>query len=302
MNVKDNIRGTLTALITPFDEKDLKIDYASLDKLIDFQIAASVDGLVVCGSTGEAASLSDDEIYSLIRHVKNRIKGKMPCIGGIITNNTERAIQMAQFMAEEKLDAALVVTPPYIKPTQEGIMLHFEAIKSKSALPLIAYNIPGRAAVSISPQTLAEMIKQNTISGIKDSTASIELMLQTASMLGGGNFTQNGVAYFAGEDSLVHPIMACGGAGVISASANVIPELFVKITQAAAAKRWEDSLSGQIKIMPFIKTMFIETNPIPVKAALKIKGIIKSDYVRVPLSGPRTSTLEQVSSALKDLS
>jgi 4-hydroxy-tetrahydrodipicolinate synthase len=287
--------GTLTALATPFHEKSLEIDYASLDKLIEFQLGAGVDGIVACGSTAEAASLSDQEYNDLLIHVNSRCKGKALCVGGVITNNTKKACQMAALISSQKFDAILLVTPPYIKPTQEGIIEHFRAVKAASNIPIIAYNIPGRAACLILPETIAKLSKEGLISGLKDSTGSVDHMLEVYALCG------NDISILSGEDTLVHPIMTCGGKGVISACANIIPEKFVAITSSASKGDWKKSLDTQNSIQKIIKTMFIETNPIPVKTALELKGLFKSDVVRVPLTRSRPETREKISALLPSL-
>lgn len=285
-------KGTYTAIATPFDEKAENIDFESLDSLFSFQFEAGVNGIVTCGSTAEAASLTDEEIKRLVKYSADKCRGKVPCIGGVVTNNTKRACEMAAYMAEQKLDAVLLVTPPYIKPTQEGIIEHFQAVKSACNLPIIAYNIPGRSACLIQPETIARMNERGLIAGIKDSTGSIEHLLEVVALVG------ESLDILAGEDTLVYPVMTCGGKGVISAVANVIPEGFVDVTSSALLGNWEEALAAQIKIQKTIKTMFIETNPIPVKSALKLKNIIKHDSMRLPLTKARAETVEKIRALL----
>lgn len=281
------LEGTLTAIATPFTEGG-EVDYRSLERLVDFQIQSGVDGLVVCGSTGEAATLSDSEYRTVVARVKEQCPAGMPCIAGAITNSTQKAIEIAEFAGSISLDALLVVCPPYIKPTSEGIFQHFKAVKEACNIPLIAYNIPGRAAISMQPDLIARMFQAGLITAVKDSTGSLDHLLETFSLTG------DKFAVLSGEDTLVYPIMACGGKGVISASANVFPKQFAAITGAALKHRWQEALSGQLEIHKSVKAMFLETNPIPVKAALRLLGIIESDFVRLPLTRATPQTVEKL--------
>lgn len=285
------LKGTYPALATPFTADGSAVDYASLEKLIEFQIAAGINGLVICGSTGEASTLTDDEYREVVRTAGKIVNGRIPCVAGIGSGSTARAAEIAAFLSAEKLDGILVVTPPYIKPLQHGITEHFRCVKKVSASPLIAYNIPGRTGTNIQPQTLAKLCEEKIIIGVKDSTGSLDQIIDLAALTG------DALSILSGEDSLVHSIMMSGGTGVISATANVIPGAFRELTDAALEGDCTGSLERQIKILPVVRAMFTETNPIPVKAALRMKGIIAHDTVRLPLTKISKSCLDLLTEA-----
>jgi len=287
------LKGTLTALITPFTPDASAVDYDSLSNLIDFQLAAKVDGFVVCGSTGEAATLSDQEYSQVISFVREKSKGKCICIAGIGTNSTQRAVLQAKHLEELAVDGILLVAPPYNKPSQDGILAHFDAVKSATKLPLVAYNIPGRSVVNILPATLSKMCEKKLIIGVKDSTASLDQILDLISLVG------EKLSIVSGEDSLVHALMASSGKGVISASANIVPADFVSITSNALQAKWDLALKAQLKVLPMVRAMFLETNPVPVKAALALKGVIKSGVPRLPLLSAREETVQKIEHLLR---
>lgn len=287
-----DLRGTFTALVTPFSADGIQIDFSSLAQLIEFQLAAKVDGFVICGSTGEAVTLSAEEYAQVLREAVKIVGGRVPCIAGVGSSNTKSAITMAQAAEESGCDAVLVSTPPYNKPPQKGIIEHFRAIKTGVSIPLIAYNIPGRAALNILPETIVALTRQELIIGLKESAGSFDQLLDILLLL------RDRIAILSGEDSLVHACMASGGHGTISASANVIPEIFVDITSAALLQKWQDSLTAQFLALPIIRALFMETNPIPVKTALMLKGVIKSNMVRLPLLPAIEGTIERLSALL----
>lgn len=276
LNAND-LRGTYPALVTPFSCGGETVDFDSLAALVDYVLAARVNGVVVCGSTGEAASLSDDEYRSVVRFVRECVAGRAPCVAGIGTSSTKRACETAEFLKSAGLDGALLVGPPYIKPPQSGVIEHFKAVQRASGLALIAYNIPGRAVVNILPETILQMAAQGLILGVKEASGSMDQAMDIAAGM------SEDFALLSGEDSLVHAVMSLGGRGTITAAANVIPELMVEITDNALRGQWKSSLAAQKKALPVIRALFRETNPIPLKCALCIKGVISSAAVRVPL-------------------
>lgn len=287
------LKGTYTALITPFSASSEELDLDSLASLLDYQFAAGVNGFVACGSTAEAATLSDDEYVKVLSFVKQQNKGRVPLVAGIGTNNTLKARAQAKLIEELGYDAILLVTPPYNKPSQEGIIAHFKAVKSSANLPIIAYNIPGRSVVNITPKTIAEMCRSGLIVGLKDSTASLDQLMDVLAACGGK------LSVVSGEDSLVLAMMACGAKGVISASANIAVREFVQLTTAALKADWEKAKAAQFEVLAWVRLLFTETNPVPVKAALQIKGVIKHATPRLPLLPAKEETLASIRALLK---
>lgn len=284
----ENFRGTLTPLVTPFNENDGSIDFKSLENLISYQLEAGVDGIVACGSTAEAASLMDDEYLQVVKFCTEKTRGKVPCIAGIGLSNSKKACELAKALAEVRVDGLLLVSPPYVKPTQEGILQHFRSVKSACGLPIVAYNIPGRTASMIAPETIAKLASEKIICAVKDSTGSLENVIKVYML------TEGKINILSGEDLLVSAIMSSGGMGVISASANLLPREFLEITNSALNGNFKGALAAQTRIQKTIEALFSETNPIPLKYALKKKGIIKSDFVRIPLTKASKLTREKI--------
>ncbi len=286
----DTLKGTWTAIVTPFSKDASAVDLDSLGNLIEYQIGARIDGIVVCGSTGEAQTLNDDEYQKVVSFTREAIKGRVPLIAGIGTNATHKGIAFAKLLQEIGVDGILVVAPPYNKPPQRGIISHFRDIGRATSLPLVAYNVPGRTGVNILPATMAALVKEGIICGIKEASGSMDQVLDLLSLV------RNSSSVMSGEDSLVNSLMMSGGRGVISASANIIPEIFVEITTAALNGDWERSRDAQFRALPWVRLMFAETNPIPVKTALALKGIIKNGALRQPLCDAEESTIEKIRS------
>jgi len=270
------LSGTWTALATPFTHDSEQIDYQSLENLIEFQIDGKADGLVLCGSTAEANLLSEDEFRGVIQRAVSIVNKRVPLIGCIGSSNTRHAGNMAEWMSTAGLQGIMVVTPPYVKPSQSGIKEHFKTIAGFSKVPLVAYNIPGRAAANMTASTIADMFQSGHIIGVKEATGSLDQVLDIFQ-------AAEGLSILSGECSLVHSIMSTGGKGTISATANLIPAHFSALTSAALSGDFATSLKLQVKALPLIRAVFCETNPVPVKAGLAMKNIIKSDAVRLPL-------------------
>lgn len=287
-----DIQGTYTALATPFDRSDESLDEPSLHQLIDFQLAAKVQGIVVCGSTGESLSLSKAEYERVIRLTCQRVKGHVPVVAGISLSSMMEAIVHAQSARDAGADALLVAPLPYIKPSQLGIGHYFNFLLKACGLPIIAYNNPSRCGVAISAETTIRLAVDRVIIGLKDSSSLVDTALD---VLAG---VREDFAVMSGEDSLVWPIMSCGGKGTISASANVVPEMFVKLTDAGRNGQVETARRAQLELLPIIRALFLESNPVPVKAALHLKGIIKSPAVRLPLLEASRSTLARLREVL----
>lgn len=286
------LKGTFTALATPFTREAAQVDYASLRRLVEWQLAAGVDGLVACGSTGEAATLSEEEYLEVVARVQEWAGARVPCLAGISLSSTSRAAELAQELEDTHVAGLLVAAPPYNKPPAEGLIGHFRLMHEKSRLPIVAYNIPGRTGVSIAPQVIQRLTEEGVIVGLKEASGSLDQALDILRACG------RALALLSGEDSLVLPLMVCGARGVISASANVAPKEFTALTSAALSADWEKARELQLKLVELVRCLFMETNPIVVKAALALQGVIASDAVRLPLVGAQAQTREKLRAVL----
>jgi 4-hydroxy-tetrahydrodipicolinate synthase len=286
--------GTYTALATPFTKDGSSIDFDSLTNLVAHQIAGGVQGLVVCGSTGEAATLTPDEYTSVVRHVVAQTKGALPIVAGIGTNSTAAAVQLAHHIAKLNVDAIMVVVPPYNKPSQRGMIEHFSAVKRATSLPLIAYNVPGRSSANLLPQTVQELSELKIIDAVKEACGNMD---QISDLL---LTERNRLPVFCGDDSLTFPAMAAGARGVISVVSNVVPEKILAITASAQKGAWERARNAHFAALPIMRALFAESNPVPVKAALALKKIITHDTVRLPLLPAQATTRELLSTLLRE--
>lgn len=285
---KSKLRGVYTALVTPFTENGKSIDYASVDLLLEKQIEAGVTGLVIAGSTGEAATLSDVEYGALVRYIVERSEGKLVCIAGVNSSSTAKAADLAVRASDSGAAGLLVVSPPYNKPTQAGIIRHFEEIYKSTHKPIVAYNIPGRAVSFLTPQTVASLALEGIIVGLKESSGSIDNCL---------DFIANvpaGFPIFSGDDSLNLAIMVHGGVGSVSVASNLAPRAMVRLCDSALAGDFQQAKMAQFELLSLIRAMYTETNPIAVKAALRLKNMIKDASLRLPLTMAQDSTIEKL--------
>jgi 4-hydroxy-tetrahydrodipicolinate synthase len=284
-----DLTGIFTALVTPFTKDASAVDYSSLEALVESQIKGGAAGVVVCGSTGEAATLSDDEYTSVVRFVRERTRGRIPCISGISVSATAKAIELAKVGRELGCDGLLIATPPYNKPSQGGIIEHFRAIhKAVEGLPLIAYNIPGRSGVAISASTLGVLSNEGLIIGIKESSGSVDALADTMKCI------SSSCQVVTGDDSLTLAVLAYGGVGAISASGNV---LVSEMSRLVAAWRNGDCAVAkgiQLEILTRIRALFVESNPVPVKCVLALQGVISYPSVRLPLVSVSEVALERL--------
>lgn len=293
MTRQTTFRGTFTAIVTPFTRDGSEVDYPSLRNLIEYQISSGVNGLVVCGSTGEAVTLSDSEYQAVIKSAVDCAAGRVPLVAGVGSSSTARAVEMARFVDSSGVQAVLLVAPPYNKPPQEGIIAHFAEVKKHISLPIIAYNVPGRTSINIAPETIAALAQRGLIIGLKEANGSLMQVLDTVALVG------RSIAVLSGEDALIHGTIASGGCGVISVISNAWPEETLAITDNALKGEWEVALQAQLKALPLVRAMFCETNPIPVKTALALKGVIKTPALRLPLLAAQSSTIAKIESLLK---
>jgi len=268
-------QGAATALVTPLNENG--VDYENLGKLIDWQIEKGIDALVICGTTGEGSTLSDDEHRQVLKYAVERAAGRVPMIAGTGSNNTSYAISLTQFACEIGYDAMLVVTPYYNKATQKGLITSFTAIADASTKPLILYNVPSRTGVAIEPATYAALADHPMIAAIKEASGNISKVVETIALVDGK------LDIYSGNDDQIVPIMACGGKGVISVLSNVLPAE----TSLLCRKLLEGDVAGAMQMqkqyLPLINALFCEVNPIPAKAAMAAMGFCE-DYLRLPLT------------------
>jgi 4-hydroxy-tetrahydrodipicolinate synthase len=266
--------GSMTALITPFH--DGQIDAAALERLIEFQIANGTSALVPCGSTGESATLTHQEHIDVLRLVVKFANGRVPVIAGTGSNSTAEALSLTRAAKETGASAALLISPYYNKPTQEGIYVHYKTIAERVGLPLIVYNIPGRTASKIEATTIARLAEVDHIVGLKEATGSLDEVQEVIRLCG------DRIEVYCGDDSLTLPVMAVGGVGVISVIANMLPKCCAEMTGAALAGDWEKARRLHYDMLPLNRALFQETNPIGIKAALSLLGHCR-DELRPPL-------------------
>jgi 4-hydroxy-tetrahydrodipicolinate synthase len=282
--------GSFVALVTPF--RDGRVDTAKLEDLVDLHVQAGTSGLVPCGTTGESATLSHEEHELVISTVVRRADGRIPVIAGTGSNSTAEAIRLTRHARESGADAALLITPYYNKPTQRGLVAHFEAIARETDIPLILYNVPSRTGVNMLPQTVIECARLPNVVGIKEASGSVD---QTVEILSGSE-----LVVLSGDDSLTLPLMAVGAKGVISVAANVAPKLMVDLVDLAADGNFAGARDVHFRLYPLFKALFVETNPIPVKAAMVLQGRIGPE-IRLPLTEADESTRSRLKSIIEEL-
>ena len=283
------LKGSFTALITPF--KGGKVDEAAFAKLVEWQIAEGTHGLVPCGTTGESPTLSTEEHKRVIRLCVEVARKRVPIIAGAGSNSTEEAIDLTRYSKEVGADATLHVMPYYNKPTQEGLYLHIKAINDAVDLPIVLYNVPVRTITDMSVATMARCAKLKNVVGVKDATANVSRVTQQR-LACGETFIQ-----LSGEDGTCLGFMAHGGVGCISVTSNIAPRLCADFQNACLAGDWKKALVLQDKLMPLHDSMFIETNPAPVKYAAARLGLC-AEECRLPLAPLTDTTKAAVDAAL----
>ena len=275
MKKESIFRGAATALITPLDKNG--INYEQFGKVIDWQIEKGIDALVICGTTGEGSTLSDEEHRAALAFAAKRTAGRVPLIAGTGSNDTAYAIELTKFACEVGCDGMLLVTPYYNKATQKGLIASFTAIADESTKPCILYNVPSRTGVNIEPATYAALADHPMISAIKEANGNISKIAETAALVG------DKLDIYSGNDDQIVPILSLGGAGVISVLSNVFPTE----TSLLCKKFFAGDLAGarkmQLDFLPLINALFCEVNPIPVKAAMAAMGFCEN-YLRLPLT------------------
>ena len=282
-------RGSMVALVTPF--QDDKIDEPALKRLIELHIASGTTALVPCGTTGESATLSHEEHDRVIEMTVQAARGRIPVIAGTGSNNTREAIRLTKHAQQAGADAALLISPYYNKPTQRGLYLHFKAVAEAVRLPLVLYNIASRTAVNIEPETFAQLAAIKNIVAVKESSGNLEQMSRILQL------TQGTLALISGDDALTMPVLSIGGTGVISVAANIVPKDVAAMVEAYEAGRRTEAVRWHQKLLPLVKALFLETNPIPVKTAMGLLGMIDPE-LRLPLCAMEGPTLEKLKAAL----
>ena len=270
-----DIRGCGTALVTPFS-KDGTLDVDALRSLVEFQLSEGIDFLVPCGTTGEAPTLEHEEYLGVVRVVTQIARGKVPVIAGAGGNNTKKICDLVQDLQTLGVQGILSVAPYYNKPTQEGLYQHFKTIADSTDLPVILYNVPSRTSSNILPETVARLAEISNIIGIKEASGSITQQMEVLRLVP-PNFR-----VLSGDDAFTFPLMALGGAGVISVISNEIPRQMTSLARLLLEGKYDEARKLNAKLLPLMQVNFIETNPIPVKAALAMMGKIKEVY-RLPM-------------------
>ena len=284
-------RGSFVALVTPF-KSNFGIDFDAYGRLVDWHLKEGTDGIVPCGCTGEAATLTHDEQKQCIRFVVERVAGRAPVMAGTGSNNTAEAISLTRFAKEAGADAALLITPYYNKPTPAGQIVHFTMIAEAVNIPIVLYNVPSRTGTNMLPSTVAALSKIPSIVAIKEAGGSVDQVSQIVS--------ECDITVLSGDDSLTLPMMAVGATGVVSVAANVMPGKVASLCAGFLSGKVEEARRIHYELLPLFKALFIETNPIPVKAALSRMGLIENN-LRLPLTPMLPEKFAQLEAVLKQL-
>lgn len=292
MSKKKIFRGLGTALVTPFSEGE--IDYTALGNLIETQIVGGASALIIGGTTAEAATLSDDERYKLYTFAKGKIGGRTKLILGTGTNDTRVALSHTKFAKRLGCDGVLLVTPYYNKGTELGIEKHYLNIAESTDLPIIVYNVPSRTGVNLGIKLLERLSNHPNIVGIKEASDSVDRLVNLASF-------GDELYLYAGNDSQIYSTLSLGGEGAISVISNILPSTISTLCTKYFSDDTDGALKIQLDLLPFIKSLFLETNPSPVKYAMSRLGLCSSQ-VRLPLSEPRESTKEEIDRCLSSYS
>ncbi|MBI5190538.1 MAG: 4-hydroxy-tetrahydrodipicolinate synthase [Nitrospirae bacterium] len=284
------LKGSMVAIVTPF--RDGKVDEAALGELIDWHIASGTDAIVPCGTTGESATLTYEEHDHVIEYTIRKVAGRVPVIAGTGSNSTDETIALTKHAKDAGADAALLITPYYNKPTQEGLYRHYKAVADAVGIPIVMYNVPGRTSVNMLPSTVARCAHIENIVGIKEATANLQQISEIIELCEGK------LDVYSGDDFTVLPTLAIGGMGVISVSANCAPADMAGLCDSYFAGNLEESRRYHYRMQPLNQAMFFETNPIPVKTALGMMGRINPE-LRLPLCPMSEGNTEKLRNVLK---
>ena len=284
--------GCLTALVTPFRPGGA-VDYDALGTIVEAQITGGVQGLVPCGSTGEAATLTHEEHAQVVRAVIEMARRRVPVIAGTGSNSTAEAIRLTQEAERAGADGALLISPYYNRPPQEGIVRHYAAVAAATKLPLLVYNIPGRTGSNVLPETIARLARIPNIVGVKEASGSMAQVQEIVATCGPE------FAVLSGDDNMTLPIMTAGGCGVIAVTSNLVPERMVRMTAALRAGRLEEGRAEALALLPLLQAlMTLDVNPIPVKTALAMRGLCQEEF-RLPLVPMTPAARERLHAVLE---
>lgn len=286
------LTGSIVALVTPFKDNG-EIDFPALDRLVDYQLEGGTDGILVLGTTGESSTMTDAEDVAVAQHVINRVNGAIPVIGGAGSNSTQESLHKAKSLQMVGCDALLLITPYYNKSNEEGIYRHFTSVLDEVEIPSILYNIPGRTGCSISEANVVRLAEHPQVMGIKEASGSISYATSVARHL------TPDFRMYSGNDDMIVPILSLGGSGVISVWANVQPRLCHDLVMSYLDGDCKASLDMQLAGLDLVHALFCEVNPIPVKAALAMMGIIEENY-RMPLYPMADANRDRLSKVLKE--
>ena len=282
--------GAFVAIVTPF--KDGRVDEKALRDLIEYQVAAGVSGIVPCGTTGESATLSHEEHDQVIAIAVEACKGKVPVLAGTGSNSTREAVELTQYAQKAGADGSLQITPYYNKPSQEGLYGHFKSVAAETDLPIILYNVPGRTSINMLPDTVVRLSKIKNVVGIKEASGSLQAIGEIIDLCG------DEFSVLSGDDALLWPILAVGGKGVISVTANILPGKVADLCKAAATGDIDRARALHYELRDINDILFIDTNPVPVKSAVHFMGKIEGE-VRPPLAPLSDSHRESLRAVLR---
>ncbi|MDI6793321.1 MAG: 4-hydroxy-tetrahydrodipicolinate synthase [bacterium] len=284
--------GSIVPIVTPF--KEGKVDYATLEELIEFHIKEGTNGFVPCGTTGESATLSHEEHKEVVDFVVRRVAGRVLVVAGAGSNSTVEALELAKYAESVGADAVLSITPYYNKPTQEGVCAHFSYIAQRLSIPVILYNVPSRTGVNMSPATLARLAEVENIVGVKEASGDIHQVSEIIRLCG------EDFSLICGEDANLLPILSVGGVGAIAATANVAPADIATLIKEFQAGHIEEARKLHYKLLPLCDAMFSETNPSPAKEALNMMGLLPSPELRLPLVPLKKDSRDKLRSVLTE--
>lgn len=284
-------KGAGTALVTPFEGG--KVDFRRLSNLLEWQIDSGIDAIVSCGTTGEASTLNDEEHINTVKFTVDKVKKRVPVIAGAGSNDTNHAVYMAKELEQVGVDGLLVVTPYYNKCTDKGLIRHYEKIADSVNIPLILYSVPGRTGVNISPFVVKELASHPNICGIKEASGNISQVVEIA------RYVNDDFALYSGNDDMIVPLLSVGGIGAISTVSNIIPTDTSHMIHEYLDGNTETAKQYQLAMKPLIDALFIEVNPIPVKAALSMMNKVLSEY-RLPLCPASSQSLYEIMNQMQD--
>jgi len=289
--MSQTFQGSFVAMVTPF--RNGKVDEAKLRELVEFHITHGTDGLIPCGTTGESPSLSHDEHRRVVELVIEAARGRIRVVAGTGSNSTAEAIDMTRHAERAGATGALVVNPYYNKPTQEGLYRHFRAVAESVAIPMLLYNIQSRTAINVETDTMARLVRDaKNIVGVKEASGSLDQMSQVIAACGPD------FSVLSGDDNITLPLLAIGGSGVVSVIANIVPRETADLVHAALEGDWKRARDLHYRLFPLARAAFLETNPIPIKEAMALAGMIEPEF-RLPMCRMSDANREKLRTILK---